>query len=118
MSGIRWDERYIAGGKDKRTTVNGKIDRATQDDRDLFFGMAMDRKDRTGLVNVPHQGLVRTVDSLSRDAVERMLDRDRAPVYGRGFGPGWRVQKTNQPQKSASASRKKKTLATPPPKMR
>ena len=76
----------------------------------------MDGEDRSRLVDIANQRLAIAVDDLASNAIERMLDGDLAPVDGSGFQ--LRAQKTNQPQKSASASRKKKTLETPPPKIR
>ncbi len=76
------------------------------------------RENGARLIDVPHQGLVAAVDGLPRHSLEWMLDRNRAPIDGGRYGVDRGGQKTNQPQKSASASRKKKTLETPPPKMR
>ena len=87
-------------------TADGEIDVATQYNSDLFFGMAMDRKNRTGLVDVPHQGLVGAMDGLSCDPIKWMLDWNHTPVDGSRLVHECRGQKTNQPQKSASASRK------------
>ncbi len=63
-------------------------------------------------------GLILAMQRLPGDTRKRMVDRDVLPVDGGGVGHWQPVQNTNQPQKRASASRKKKTLATPPPKIR
>ena len=118
MGNVGRNERGLAGGKGELGAGDGEVDRPTQDHGDLFFGMAVDGEDGSRLVDLAHEGLICAVDGLPGDAVERMLDRDRVPVDGGGFSHGRVAQKTNQPQKRASASRKKKTLATPPPKMR
>jgi hypothetical protein len=80
--------------------------------------MVVDREDGSRLVHVAHERLIDAMHGLPSDAVERMLDRDRVPVDGGWICDGRVAQKTNQPQKRASASRKKKTLDTPPPKIR
>lgn len=118
MGHVSRNERHLTRGKRERRTIHGEIDRAAEHHRDLLLRMLMDGKDRAWLVDVAYESLVRAVHRLSSDTPIGMLDRNRTPVDG-----GWsrfrrRVQKTNQPQKSANASRKKKTLATPPPKMR
>ncbi len=118
MRNIGRDEGGFARGEDEGRSGDRELDGATQHDGDLLFGMAVDRKDGSGLVDVAHQGLVATVDGLPGDPRERVLGGDQPPVDGSGVGYRRAVQKTNQPQKSASASRKKKTLETPPPKMR
>ena len=118
MRGVGRNERAFAGGKRDRRAVDREIDRAAEDDGDLFFRVLMDGKDGTRLIDVAHQRLAGAVQGLPGDAIEWTLDRDAAPVdwSRKGSGPGG--QKTNQPQKRANASRKKKTLETPPPKIK
>lgn len=99
-------------------TSDGEVDNAAKHHGDLFFGVTMDGEHGAGLIAIPDEGLMLAVNGLARDASEGMLDGNGVPVDGRG--PGWmrRAQNTNQPQKRASASRKKRTLETPPPKIR
>ncbi len=82
MGNVRGNEGNIAGSKGKRMAVDREVDRAAEDDGDLLFGMAVDRKDGARLVDVPNQRLVGAMDSLPRNAVERMLARDRVPIDG------------------------------------
>lgn len=118
MRDIGGNQRAFSSGKGERRSTDGEVDRAAEDDGDLFLRVLMDRKHRSWLVDVPYQRLVFAVDGLPGDAGQRLFPGNLAPVDGSGVGTRCRTQKTNQPQKSASASRKKKTLDTPPPKMR
>ena len=118
MRTIGRDEGGFSRGEGERRAVDGEVDRAAEHDGDLFLGVAMNGEDRTRLVTVADEGLILAVNCLPCNAIERMFDGDGAPVDRCGWGPKRRVQNTNQPQKRASANRKKKTLETPPPKIR
>ena len=118
MGNMGGNQGDLAGHQGQWGASDGKVDRSTEDDRYLLLSMTVLGEDRAWLVDVPHQGLLLAVDGLTRHASEWILDRDRVPVDCGRFGVSREGQKTNQPQKSASASRKKKTLETPPPKIR
>lgn len=118
MRSVGRNECALTSGERHWCAIDCEIDCAAEDDRDLFFGMLMNGKNGTWLVDIAHQGLAGAVDRLPCDAIERMLDGDIAPVDGGWSRSGHGGQKTNQPQKRANASRKKKTLETPPPKIR
>lgn len=118
MRNVGGNERALPGGEREGNASYGEVDRAAQDDGGLFFRVAMNGKDRTGLIDVANQSLVGAVHRLPGNAGERLFPRHLAPVDRRWAGYAFAGQNTNQPQKRASANRKKKTLETPPPKTR
>lgn len=76
----------------------------------------MNRKDRAGRILIPHHCLVGAVDDLAGDARINLFSEQVIPRRTPGVRAGTIItQNKNQPAKSASDSRKKKTLATPPP---
>ncbi len=106
--------RDIPWTKPEFRSRNYERNRTAQYERDLFLGMSVHWKGRTGLIPVANHGLLAGGDGLPVDTRINLLFGELIPVDDCGIDDRW-GQNMNHPAKSASESRKKKMLATPPP---
>ena len=111
-----WNNRDVSSRQHRFLAGDREGDRAADDHGNLFLGMGMDRKDRPWRVGIADHRLVGAVDRLAGNAridlfSEQVFPRRTSDMSIRAIC----IQNKNQPAKSASDSRKKKTLATPPP---
>ncbi len=104
----------IPGTKPQLSSCDSERDPAAQHERDLLLGMCVHWKERSRLIQVAHDGLLVAVDRLPVYSGIHLFNWKLVPVRDSGFADR-PAQNTNHPANSASESRKKKMLATPPP---